>query len=80
MEKIGSEAARRRLPTLLEQAHQGRASVIMKHGKPYAVLASLDQCRMSATRVGLLELRGSGRGLWGDTPSAAVAAMRDEWQ
>jgi len=79
VEKVGSEAARRRLPALLEQAHQGRASVIMKRGKPYAVLASLEQCCITATGAGLLALRGSGQGLWGKTPSVAVAAMRDEW-
>lgn len=37
MEKIGSEAARRQLPALLERAHEGKASLIMKRGKPYAV-------------------------------------------
>ncbi len=80
MERIGSEAARRQLPALLERAHQGQASVIMKRGQPYAALVPLDQCRLPAGGSGLLGLRGSGRGLWGEGPAATVAAMRDEWE
>jgi len=79
MEKIGSEAARRQLPELLERAHRGEASIIMKRGKPYAILAALDQYRTPSTQTGLLGLRGSGTGLWGDTPTDTVAALREEW-
>lgn len=79
MEKIGSEAARRQLPELLDRAHGGEPSVIMKRGKPYAVLASPDQCRIPSTRGGLLGLRGSGAGLWGESPTETVAALREEW-
>lgn len=80
MEKIGSEAARRQLPALLERAHEGKASLIMKRGKPYAVLAAPDQWRVPAAGSGLLGLRGSGKGLWGKSPVATVATMRDEWE
>lgn len=80
MEKIGSEAARRQLPALLERAHEGKASLIMKRGKPYAVLAAPDQWRAPTGGSGLLGLRGSGKGLWGESPVGAIAAMRDEWK
>ncbi len=79
MEKIGSEAARRQLPTLLDRAHGGEPSIIMKRGEPYAVLASPDQCRISSNQSGLLGLRGSGAGLWGEAPSNTVAELREEW-
>ncbi|QIT55874.1 type II toxin-antitoxin system prevent-host-death family antitoxin [Aquisalimonas sp. 2447] len=79
MQKIGSEAARRQLPELLERAHRGEPSIIMKRGKPYALLASPDQCRIPSTQAGLLGLRGSGSGLWGETPAKTVAALREEW-
>ena len=79
MEKIGSEAARRQLPKLLDQAHNGEPLIIMKRGKPYAVLASPDQCRMPSTQAGLLGLRGSGAGLWRESPADTVAALREEW-
>lgn len=79
-EKIGSEAARRQLPELLERAHGGEPCIIMKRGKAYAVLASPDQCRIPSSQGGLLGLRGSGAGLWGEEPADNVAAMRDEWE
>jgi len=79
MEKIGSEAARRQLPRLLDRAHSGEPSIIMKRGKPYAVLAAPDQCRIPSSRGGLLALRGSGAGLWGEAPADTVAALREEW-
>ncbi|SFC96877.1 prevent-host-death family protein [Thiohalospira halophila DSM 15071] len=79
MKNIGSEAARRHLPELLDRAHGGEPLVIMKRGKPYAVLASPEQCRIPSTRGGLLGLRGSGAGLWGDTPTETLAVLREEW-
>ncbi|MBS3800659.1 MAG: type II toxin-antitoxin system Phd/YefM family antitoxin [Thioalkalivibrio sp.] len=80
MEKIGSEAARRQLPKLLDRAHSGKPSIIMKRGEPYAVLASPDQYRISSNQCGLLSLRGSGAGLWGETPANKVAEQREEWE
>ncbi|TQE99202.1 MAG: type II toxin-antitoxin system Phd/YefM family antitoxin [Spiribacter salinus] len=79
MQKIGSEAARRQLPELLDRAHSGEPSIIMKRGKAYAVLASPDQCRIPSTQAGLLGLRGSGAGLWGQSPADTVTAQREEW-
>lgn len=80
MEKIGSEAARRQLPGLLDKAHSGKASLIMKRGKPYAILASPDQWQMPSNQPGLMALRGSGKGLWGKKPSATINTLRNEWE
>lgn len=79
MQKIGSEAARRQLPELLDRAHSGEPTLIMKRGEPYAVLASPDQCQIPSTQAGLLALRGSGAGLWGEAPGETVATLREEW-
>ena len=79
MEKIGSEAARRHLPSLLKRAHDGKASMITKRGEPYAILVSADQWQSLSGKSGLLGLRGSGKGLWGEKPGTLVADMREEW-
>jgi antitoxin (DNA-binding transcriptional repressor) of toxin-antitoxin stability system len=75
----GTENARAHLPELLELAHRGTATVITRHGKPYAILAPIDQEKSRKRSVSLLALRGSGAGLWGDDPAATVASLRDEW-
>ena len=43
MLEIGAEAARRRLPELLDRAHAGESSIIKKRGIPYAALVPLEQ-------------------------------------
>lgn len=80
---VGSEAARRRLPELLDRAHSGESSVIEKRGQPYAVLVPLsDVDELAAAREGegLFSLRGSGEGLWGNDIVAQIEALRDEWR
>jgi len=76
--EIGAEQARRTLPELLERAHAGEQTIIKKHGVPYAVLVPLDQ-RVSTRREGLLALRDSGTGLWGENAQAWVDELRNEW-
>jgi prevent-host-death family protein len=75
----GAEEARTILPELLERAHNGRASVITKRGKPYAAIVPVAQAQTSKGRVSILALAGSGAGLWGRDASANIAQMRDEW-
>ena len=73
----GVEEARRRLPELLERAHQGERVVITRHGKRYAALVEPD---VAAGRTGgFARLRGSGKGLWGREPAAHVERLREEW-
>ena len=78
MESLGSEAARRRLPELLERARRGEQTVIQRHGIPVAALVPLNQ-RVRSGGQSLLALRGSGRGCWQQETSQVVDALRREW-
>jgi prevent-host-death family protein len=74
----GSEEARNELPSLLEEAEDGRATIITRRGRPVAALVPLGQYR-SNRQQSLLTLEGSGRGLWGKTSATAIKKLRDEW-
>ena len=75
----GSEEARNELPELIEEAQNGRVTIITRHGKPVAALVPLDTYRRSSEQVSLLGLQGSGRGLWGDDSRKTLTELRDEW-
>ncbi len=80
MLEIGAEAARKRLPELLDRAHAGEMSIIKKRGVPFAALVPLDQ-RISATAgEGLLALKGTGAGLWGQDVVNTIDHLRGEWE
>jgi prevent-host-death family protein len=76
----GAEEARALLPELLERAHQGKASIITKRGKPYAEVVPVGTVTAERPRLPFLLLAGSGRGLWGRDSRRAVKRLRDEWQ
>ncbi len=76
----GAEKARAHLPELLEEAHQGSPTIITKHGRPYAALVPLTQSAPPRKGPSLLDLKGSGAGLWGPDSAQAVARLRDEWK
>lgn len=84
--RYGLEQARAQLPLIASEAHAGHASVITRHGKPVAVVVPVAQWEQAQqppsppTGPGLLALRGTGRGLWGEDPARAVADLRDEWE
>ena len=40
MLEIGAEAARKRLPELLDRAHAGEQTIVKKHGIPYAAIVA----------------------------------------
>jgi prevent-host-death family protein len=75
----GAEEARTKLPELLERAHRGQATVITKHGRPYAALVPAAKTLGLKPRLKLLALAGSGKGLWGRTSAKTIDRMRDEW-
>ena len=75
----GAEQARAHLPELLEAAHHGSSTIITKHGRPYAALVSLAHSESRRKESSLLDLKGSGRGLWGRDSARSVARIRDEW-
>lgn len=85
--RYGLEQARAQLPHIASEAHAGYASVITRHGKPVAVVVPVAQWEQAQQQPlppsagpGLLALRGSGRGLWGEDAARAVADLRDEWE
>jgi prevent-host-death family protein len=75
----GSEEARNELPTLLEEAQSGRATIITRRGRPVAALVPLAEYRPSNRQQSLLSVEGSGRGLWGKNSTGTVRKLRDEW-
>jgi prevent-host-death family protein len=76
----GAERARSRLPELLEDAHQGSSTIITKRGRPYAALVPLTHGVPPRKGPSLLDLKGSGAGLWGRDSARTVARLRDEWK
>jgi prevent-host-death family protein len=76
---IGLEQGRNTLPELASRAHAGQPSLLTRHGKPYAAIVSPDMLAKARPRSRFLALRGSGKGLWGASPSKGIADMRSEW-
>ena len=79
MLEIGAEAARRRLPELLDRANAGEQTIVKKRGVPYAAIVALDQ-RQIPKRESLLALQATGKGLWGKDSAATIKQYRDEWE
>ena len=73
----GAEDARNQMPALLEAAEKGTSTIITKHGRPVAALVPLAVLSASAQQKSLLPMKGTGRGLWGN--SQTLRALRDEW-
>ena len=80
----GLEQARNQLPSIVAEAKAGYTSVISKHGKPCAAVVPLaDLQKMNQRKhgsVGILDLQGSGRGLWGSSSRKTLKALRGEWE
>ncbi|MEO8120108.1 MAG: type II toxin-antitoxin system Phd/YefM family antitoxin [Rhodoferax sp.] len=80
--RYGLEQARIQLPAIVADAHAGHASIITRHGKPYAAIVpiqDLQKLQPASETSGLLALRGTGRGLWGADVGQTIADLRDEW-
>ena len=76
---IGVEEARKIFPSLVEGARHGETTVITRHGKPYAAVGPFDAASTPRrASEGILALRGSGRGLYGDV-AKSIDEMRREW-
>jgi prevent-host-death family protein len=75
----GSEGARNELPTLLEEAQSGRATIITRRGRPVAALVPLSQYQKRHRQQSLLNLEGAARGLWGNNSTATLKKLRPEW-
>ena len=77
VQTAGVEEARTKLPQILRAAnHEDAITIVTKRGKPYAAVVPVWQALREAP--GILALRGSAKGCFGDA-GAFVRAMRDEW-
>ena len=79
MLELGAEAARKRLPELLDRAHVGEQTIVKKRGIPYAAIVALDQ-RVIVRKEGLLSLKSTGKGLWSKNSSKKIDQYRNEWE
>jgi prevent-host-death family protein len=75
----GSEDARKELPSLVEAAEGGHATIITRHGRPVAALIPVDAYYRSHRQQSILPLEGSGHGLWGKDSTHTIRTLRDEW-
>lgn len=75
----GAEEARNQLPSLIEDAERGRATIITRRGRPVAALVSLQAYKGAGSQRPLLALEGSGSGLWGRDSGHTIKKLRDEW-
>jgi prevent-host-death family protein len=76
----GAEEARNQLPSLLEAAERGRATIITKRGKPVAALVPIGDFKAGKKQLSLVPLEGTGRGLWGEDSTKTIDEMREEWE
>lgn len=75
----GAEEARQQLPAILAAAAAGQTTVITRHGREIAAVVPASAVS-PARQASLVNLAGSGRGLWGEDSSGAIAELRDEWK
>ena len=73
----GAEEARNQLPSLLEDAERGRTTIITRRGRSVAALVPIDALLGRPRQKGLLDLIGSGKGMWAG--SGRLRRLRDEW-
>lgn len=78
-QRKGAEDARSHLPELLDAAERGQSTVITRHGKPVAALVPIKDFEKPKRQLSILDLRGSGRGLWGENSTETIRKLRDEW-
>ena len=74
----GAEQARQQLPSILSAAAAGRTTLITRHGRTVAAVVPVSKLT-AGKPASLLALAGSGRGVWGESSTAAIDSLRDEW-
>ena len=75
-----AEEARAHFSKLLNDAESGKATIITRHGRPVAVVVPIAEYTRTARQQSLLDLRGTGRGLWGEDSVQTIRALKDEWE
>ena len=78
--KKGVEQARKQLPELIERAARGKPTFITKHGTPVAAVVPASYVAQTVAKVDMRTLRGTGKGLWGQSVERALRTVRDEWE
>jgi len=76
---LGAEEARKAFPTLIEQARQGKATLVTKHGRPCALIGPPDAVAPKQPGADIRQLRGTGKGLWGRSAARTIDRLRREW-
>lgn len=74
----GAEEARQQLPAILAEAAAGRTTIITRHGRAIAAVVPAAAARQNKP-ASLLQLAGSGKGMWGKSSAHAIDKLRDEW-
>jgi len=75
-----AEEARAHFSKLLNDAENGRATIITRHGRDVAVVVPIAAYARTARQQPLLDLQGTGRGLWGEDSAKTIRALKDEWE
>jgi prevent-host-death family protein len=75
----GAEAARARLPSLIDAAEHGHSTMITRRGRAVAALVPVSSLGGLNKQQSLLSVMGSGRGLWGANSTKTLHKLRDEW-
>lgn len=76
--RVGAQSARQNLPELIERAARGQTTIVTKHGKPCAAIVPVPEASRPSAGMGIEELAGSGKGLWGK-PAHYLRRARAEW-
>jgi prevent-host-death family protein len=79
-EPIGAMDARKHFAELIDRAHRGEPTIVTRHGVPWAAIVPIEEAGPKDRVAGLVDLVGSGEGLWGDDPAETIEALRGEWE
>jgi antitoxin (DNA-binding transcriptional repressor) of toxin-antitoxin stability system len=74
----GAQEARQQLPSILAEAAAGRTTMITRHGRAIAAVVPAAAARPNKP-ASLLQLAGSGKGMWGKNSAQVIDKLRDEW-
>ena len=77
---LGAMDARKHFAELIDRAHRGERTIVTRHGVPWAAIVPIEEPRTTEREVSLVDLAGSGEGLWGDDSASTIAELREEWE
>jgi prevent-host-death family protein len=75
-----AEEARAQFSKLLNDAEKGKSTIITRHGRAVAVVVPMADYTRTTRQQPLLDLEGTGRGLWGEDSMQTIRALKDEWE